>query len=201
MSKYYAYTGVDFHVPLKVLLIVPKSFFYLVKVCYTIWTYLWICSSCWDTFPWICYYYWSCSYWSSLDDSLDMDDFESPGDSWGALWLPFSMESFKFHSLVWGVSVMFLSLDIIHWIYSTIVLIVKLCILIFRADFHDYHHRLLYTKSGNYSSTFTYMDWYVFHTFCSQRISLFGVIEIERKLYKIEDIALLSQPSCMSNHN
>ncbi|KAK2428503.1 sterol 4-alpha-methyl-oxidase 2-2 [Trifolium repens] len=25
-------------------------------------------------------------------------------------------------------------------------------------DFHDYHHRLLYTKSGNYSSTFTYMD-------------------------------------------
>ncbi|XP_047156653.1 methylsterol monooxygenase 2-2-like isoform X2 [Vigna umbellata] len=27
------------------------------------------------------------------------------------------------------------------------------------ADFHDYHHRLLYTKSGNYSSTFTYMDW------------------------------------------
>ncbi|XP_022158130.1 methylsterol monooxygenase 2-2-like [Momordica charantia] len=27
------------------------------------------------------------------------------------------------------------------------------------AYFHDYHHRLLYTKSGNYSSTFTYMDW------------------------------------------
>ncbi|KAG2673339.1 hypothetical protein I3843_13G074100 [Carya illinoinensis] len=27
------------------------------------------------------------------------------------------------------------------------------------SDFHDYHHRLLYTKSGNYSSTFTYMDW------------------------------------------
>ncbi|CAA7406359.1 unnamed protein product [Spirodela intermedia] len=27
------------------------------------------------------------------------------------------------------------------------------------ADFHDYHHRVLYTKSGNYSSTFTYMDW------------------------------------------
>ncbi|KAL2349370.1 hypothetical protein Fmac_003370 [Flemingia macrophylla] len=27
------------------------------------------------------------------------------------------------------------------------------------ADHHDYHHRLLYTKSGNYSSTFTYMDW------------------------------------------
>ncbi|KAG2376536.1 Methylsterol monooxygenase [Vigna angularis] len=34
-----------------------------------------------------------------------------------------------------------------------------LIIFIFRADFHDYHHRLLYTKSGNYSSTFTYMDW------------------------------------------
>ncbi|KAH7276885.1 hypothetical protein KP509_39G025500 [Ceratopteris richardii] len=28
-----------------------------------------------------------------------------------------------------------------------------------KADFHDYHHRLLYTKSGNYASTFTYMDW------------------------------------------
>ncbi|KAA8549322.1 hypothetical protein F0562_001006 [Nyssa sinensis] len=27
------------------------------------------------------------------------------------------------------------------------------------ADFHDYHHRLLYKKSGNYSSTFVYMDW------------------------------------------
>uniref|UniRef100_A0A803KRS2 Fatty acid hydroxylase domain-containing protein n=1 Tax=Chenopodium quinoa TaxID=63459 RepID=A0A803KRS2_CHEQI len=27
------------------------------------------------------------------------------------------------------------------------------------SDFHDYHHRLLYTKSGNYSSTFMYMDW------------------------------------------
>lgn len=26
------------------------------------------------------------------------------------------------------------------------------------SDFHDYHHRLLYTKSGNYSSTFVYMD-------------------------------------------
>ncbi|KAL2523730.1 Methylsterol monooxygenase 2-2 [Abeliophyllum distichum] len=30
------------------------------------------------------------------------------------------------------------------------------------ADFHDYHHRLLYTKSGNYSSTFVYMDCYAF---------------------------------------
>ncbi|CAA6675055.1 unnamed protein product [Spirodela intermedia] len=27
------------------------------------------------------------------------------------------------------------------------------------SHFHDYHHRVLYTKSGNYSSTFTYMDW------------------------------------------
>eukprot|EP00897_Mesotaenium_endlicherianum_P001631 jgi/Mesen1/1496/ME000132S00437 len=27
------------------------------------------------------------------------------------------------------------------------------------AHFHDYHHRLLYTKSGNYASTFVYMDW------------------------------------------
>ncbi|KAK1265072.1 Methylsterol monooxygenase 2-2 [Acorus gramineus] len=27
-----------------------------------------------------------------------------------------------------------------------------------RADFHDYHHRVLYTKSGNYFATFVYMD-------------------------------------------
>uniref|UniRef100_A0A0E0EC11 aldehyde oxygenase (deformylating) n=1 Tax=Oryza meridionalis TaxID=40149 RepID=A0A0E0EC11_9ORYZ len=27
------------------------------------------------------------------------------------------------------------------------------------SDFHDYHHRVLYTKSGNYASTFVYMDW------------------------------------------
>eukprot|EP00249_Psilotum_nudum_P011905 c23455_g1_i4 orf=371-1264(-) len=33
------------------------------------------------------------------------------------------------------------------------------------ADFHDYHHRLLYTKSGNYASTFTYMDW----IFCTDK--------------------------------
>ncbi|KAL6516430.1 Methylsterol monooxygenase 2-2 [Orobanche gracilis] len=32
------------------------------------------------------------------------------------------------------------------------------------ADFHDYHHRLLYTKSGNYSSTFVYMDCLIFGT-------------------------------------
>ncbi|KAL9328088.1 hypothetical protein ACSQ67_003091 [Phaseolus vulgaris] len=50
------------------------------------------------------------------------------------------------------------SLDTSHLVYSAIVPLVKLCIITFRADFHDYHHRLLYTKSGNYSSTFTYMD-------------------------------------------
>eukprot|EP00899_Mesostigma_viride_P002595 jgi/Mesvir1/12336/Mv00522-RA.1 len=26
------------------------------------------------------------------------------------------------------------------------------------ADYHDFHHRLVYTKSGNYASTFTWMD-------------------------------------------
>ena len=31
--------------------------------------------------------------------------------------------------------------------------------LLCRADYHDFHHRCLYTDSGNYSSTFTYMDW------------------------------------------
>ncbi|XP_075090139.1 methylsterol monooxygenase 2-2 isoform X1 [Nicotiana tabacum] len=35
----------------------------------------------------------------------------------------------------------------------------EIAIIVPRADFHDYHHRLLYTKSGNYSSTFVYMDW------------------------------------------
>ncbi|KAJ6948151.1 hypothetical protein NC651_002495 [Populus alba x Populus x berolinensis] len=39
------------------------------------------------------------------------------------------------------------------------------------ADFHDYHHRLLYTKSGNYSSTFTYMDWF-FSSFCTIKLGI-----------------------------
>ncbi|KAK4788959.1 hypothetical protein SAY86_020278, partial [Trapa natans] len=43
------------------------------------------------------------------------------------------------------------------------------------ADFHDYHHRLLYTKSGNYSSTFTYMDW------------IFGTDKGYRKLKALKD--------------
>ncbi|XP_072984185.1 very-long-chain aldehyde decarbonylase GL1-8-like isoform X1 [Typha latifolia] len=43
------------------------------------------------------------------------------------------------------------------------------------AEFHDYHHRVLYTKSGNYSSTFIYMDW------------LFGTDKDYRKLKAIED--------------
>lgn len=42
-----------------------------------------------------------------------------------------------------------------YFVYFSVV---KIYISIFSADFHDYHHRLLYTKSGNYSSTFTYMD-------------------------------------------
>lgn len=46
---------------------------------------------------------------------------------------------------------------LVHLSTSTICL--KLLLLFPRADFHDYHHRLLYTKSGNYSSTFVYMDW------------------------------------------
>ncbi|XP_055831874.1 methylsterol monooxygenase 2-2 isoform X1 [Solanum dulcamara] len=46
---------------------------------------------------------------------------------------------------------------LVHFSTSTICL--KLLRLFPRADFHDYHHRLLYTKSGNYSSTFVYMDW------------------------------------------
>jgi len=42
-----------------------------------------------------------------------------------------------------------------YFVYFSIV---KIYISISRADFHDYHHHFLYTKSGNYSSTFIYMD-------------------------------------------
>ena len=87
-----------------------KSIFHILKVCYTIWTYFWICSSCWDTFPWICYHNWSCCHWTPLGNPLVMDGSESPGDSWGALWIPFSLESLKLLSIVWGVSVKFLLL-------------------------------------------------------------------------------------------
>ncbi|GJN05202.1 hypothetical protein PR202_ga22811 [Eleusine coracana subsp. coracana] len=43
------------------------------------------------------------------------------------------------------------------------------------SDFHDYHHRVLYTKSGNYASTFVYMDW------------LFGTDKDYRKTKAIEE--------------
>ena len=44
-------------------------------------------------------------------------------------------------------------------LFIMLLFVLKFCFPTSRADFHDYHHRLLYTKSGNYSSTFTYMDW------------------------------------------
>ncbi|KAG2559475.1 hypothetical protein PVAP13_8NG298500 [Panicum virgatum] len=43
------------------------------------------------------------------------------------------------------------------------------------SDFHDYHHRVLYTKSGNYASTFVYMDW------------LFGTDKDYRKVKAMEE--------------
>lgn len=43
--------------------------------------------------------------------------------------------------------------------YKMLTHILHVLIYFFSSDFHDYHHRLLYTKSGNYSSTFVYMDW------------------------------------------
>ncbi|KAG6530096.1 hypothetical protein ZIOFF_012317 [Zingiber officinale] len=43
------------------------------------------------------------------------------------------------------------------------------------AEFHDYHHRVLYTKSGNYASTFVYMDW------------LFGTDRDYRKMKALEE--------------
>ncbi|PPD94744.1 hypothetical protein GOBAR_DD08280 [Gossypium barbadense] len=54
---------------------------------------------------------------------------------------PWSLSNFL--TFIWGVSSVFTC----HFASSQV------------ADFHDYHHRLLYTKSGNYSSTFVYMDW------------------------------------------
>lgn len=45
------------------------------------------------------------------------------------------------------------------------------------ADFHDYHHRLLYTKSGNYSSTFVYMDWWVLGIYSLKR-SMFSMVRL-----------------------
>jgi hypothetical protein len=142
-----------------VLLKSQRFFNYIVKVCYTIWAYFWICSSCWDTFPWFCYHYWSCCHWTTLDYSLAMDGsfLESlrrlkhiaviishgvPQTSY-----PFMEGEFHVPSPYLLVSVIVL-----------ICLLLKFISPFFRADFHDYHHRLLYTKSGNYSSTFTYMD-------------------------------------------
>ncbi|KAG5391127.1 hypothetical protein IGI04_032668 [Brassica rapa subsp. trilocularis] len=49
------------------------------------------------------------------------------------------------------------------------------------ADFHDYHHRLLYTKSGNYSSTFVYMDW------------IFGTDKGYRRLKSLKENSNLKQ--------
>ncbi|CAH8354472.1 unnamed protein product [Eruca vesicaria subsp. sativa] len=49
------------------------------------------------------------------------------------------------------------------------------------ADFHDYHHRLLYTKSGNYSSTFVYMDW------------IFGTDKGYRRLKSLKETSELKQ--------
>ncbi|CAD6209387.1 unnamed protein product [Miscanthus lutarioriparius] len=43
------------------------------------------------------------------------------------------------------------------------------------SDFHDHHHCVLYTKSGNYASTFVYMDW------------LFGTDKDYRKAKTIEE--------------
>ena len=95
---------------------------YIVKVCYAVWTYFWICSSCWDTFPWIRYHFWSSHHWASYDNSLVMDGSESPWDSWGALRLPFSMEPLKLHSIVWGVSVKFLVLHLTPAIWFILLL-------------------------------------------------------------------------------
>ncbi|CAL0314043.1 unnamed protein product [Lupinus luteus] len=55
------------------------------------------------------------------------------------------------------------------------------------ADFHDYHHRLLYTKSGNYSSTFTYMD------------RIFGTDIGYRKLKALKNTGLKTEMSKRDN--
>lgn len=71
----------------------------------------------------------------------------------------------------------FILADILNWSYMFCVhsyccfwlWFHKFC----SADFHDYHHRLLYTKSGNYSSTFVYMDWWVFGLCCLEHYYYF----------------------------
>lgn len=137
---------------------------WLLQVCYSIWTDFWICSPCWNPVSRLRHDNWSCNYWTSFDNTLVMDDAASSRDSWGTLWLSFSMEPLKFLAFIWRVSnIFFLFLDKFHFFFSFSMASWKnLLFFICSADFHDYHHRLLYTKSGNYSSTFVYMDWWDF---------------------------------------
>lgn len=151
--------------------LVDFSFHGSLQVRYSIWIDFWICTPCWDTFSWFCYHTWSCYYWASFVYFVVMDVSTSFGDSRGTLWLPFSLEPVKFVSVLWRVSWYALSRWSHIWKYLyfyTHPLLAKFIFLLHynSADFHDYHHRLLYTKSGNYSSTFIYMDWWVICRIC-----------------------------------
>lgn len=78
-------------------------FMYFHQVCNTLWIDFRICSSCWNSVPGIRYYCWSYDHWASSDNSLVVDDGESPWDGWGSLWLPFPMEPLKLLAVIWGV--------------------------------------------------------------------------------------------------
>lgn len=106
------------------------------------------------------------------------------------------MEPIKLYTCVWRVGVYILyplcELSLVLLLHSCFHLsLMYTCFInFFRADFHDYHHRLLYTKSGNYSSTFVYMDWWVEAFTHGWNVSLFLIF---MSLYLLHGCALVRQ--------
>lgn len=129
-----------------------------IQVCYSVRVDFWICSSCWNIIPWLCHHHWSGHYGTSSIHTVVVDDSKSIGDCWGAQWVPLSLESFKLSSSIWRVSLAPFVCGCGKCVCCTISWYLFGCFN--RAEFHDFHHRVLYTKSGNYASTFTYMDWW-----------------------------------------
>ena len=109
----------------------------IVKVCDTIWTYFGICSSCRNTFPWVCNHCWSCHHWAPLDNFVVMDGCESLRDSRGTLRLPFPMESLKFLTFIWRVSLKFPHLCLISasWFILLLYLLLNFVSSIFQIWF------------------------------------------------------------------
>lgn len=86
---------------------------------------------------------------------------------------PWSLSNFL--PLYGGSATFFLFLDKFHFFFFFFSMASwkNLLFFICSADFHDYHHRLLYTKSGNYSSTFVYMDWWDFFNYKCSHLSIY----------------------------